>query len=136
MSKNHTISLRFLLADDHLIVRQGIQFIVEELVEDSVFFHVSTLNQLIEQLRKTEVDILVLDAQFPDGVSLSVISEIKKIQPKIKILVFTSFEEEHFSLRFIEAGADGFLSKLSEEGEIKKAISEIVENGKFYPPLT
>lgn len=129
-------NLRFLLADDHLIVRQGIQMLTEELYEDSVFYHVSTLNQLEETLKNQQYDVLILDVQFPDGNSLSLIPKIKKNQPDIKILVFTSLEEENHSLRFIEAGADGFLAKLSEEDEITKAISAIVEKGRYYSNFT
>ena len=136
MNNLQTDNIKFLLADDHLIVRQGLQFIIEDLFEKSLFSHASNIQQIIKQINENIFDILILDAQFPDGISLSVIPEIKKIQPEIKILIFTSFEEEHFSLKFIEAGANGFLSKLSEEHEIKRAITYIVEKGHFFPPLT
>lgn len=128
--------LKILLADDHLIVRQGLQFIIEEIYEDSTYFHASTLKKVLELLALDTFDVLILDAQFPDGISLSIISEVKIIQPEIKLLIFTSFEEEHYSLKFIEAGANGFLSKLSEEDVICSAIKAIVEEGQYYPVLT
>ncbi|MCO5249011.1 MAG: response regulator transcription factor [Chitinophagales bacterium] len=131
-----TNELKFLLADDHLIVRQGMQFVIEDLYEDTIFSHVSNMKQLVDILQQNMVDILILDAQFPDGVSLSIIPEIKRIQPQIKILIFTSFEEENFSLKFIEAGVNGFLSKLSEEDEIRNAIQSMVEKGHYFSPLT
>lgn len=133
---NNTENLTFLLADDHLIVRQGMQFTLEDLFEKPQIFHASTIPKIIERLAKNTVDVLILDAQFPSGVSLSHIPEIRKMQPNIKILIFTSFEEEHFSLKFIEAGANGFLSKLSEEHEIKHALLQLIEKGYYYPILT
>ena len=133
---NNTENLTFLLADDHLIVRQGMQFMLEDLFENSQFFHASSIPQIIEKLAQNTIDVLLLDAQFPSGVSLSHIPEIRKMQPNIKILMFTSFEEEHFSLKFIEAGANGFLSKLSDEHEIKYALLHLVEQGHYYPTLT
>lgn len=136
MNQSEKKSVTFLLADDHNIVRQGIQFVIEDLVEDCRIFHASSIQQILENVKQTPIDIAILDAQFPDGNSLSVIPEIKKLQPKIRILIFTSFEEENYSLKFINAGADGFLSKLSEETEIRKAISEMLENGKYFPPFT
>lgn len=129
-------NLRFLLADDHLIVRQGIQMIIEDMYENSVFNHVSTLNQLKEEIMGNRYDVLILDVQFPDGNSLSLIPEIKKFQPELKILIFTSLEEENHSLRFLEAGADGFLAKLSEENEIKEAIRSIIETGEYHSDFT
>lgn len=129
-------SIKFLLADDHNIVRQGIGFIVEELVEDCEIYHASSIQQIRRQIEQNQIDIAILDAQFPDGNSHSLIQEIKKLQPEIKILIFSSFEEENYSLKFINAGADGFLNKLSEETEIKKAIQEIIEKGEYYPAFT
>ncbi|MDR2206877.1 MAG: response regulator transcription factor [Flavobacteriaceae bacterium] len=136
MNENNNKNIKFLLADDHLIVRQGIQFIIEECFENPEFFYASSILKTVELLQKQTIDILILDAQFPDGISLSVIPEIRKIQPEIKILIFTSFEEENFSLKFIKAGANGYLSKLGEENEIKLAIENIAEKGEYYPPFT
>jgi len=129
-------SIQFLLADDHNIVRQGIQFIIEDLIEDCEIYHASSIQQIREQIQQNPIDIAILDAQFPDGNSLSVIPEIRKLQPEIKILIFSSFEEENYSLKFINAGANGFLSKLSEEPEIRKAVSAMIENGEYFPALT
>ena len=124
------------MGDDHNIVRQGLQFIIGDVVENQVITHASSLEQILEQIKSNSFDIAILDAQFPDGNSLSIISEIKQIQPEIKILIFTSFEEENYSLKFINEGADGFLNKLSEEEEIQNSIQEMIENGSSFPPFT
>lgn len=124
------------MGDDHNIVRQGLQFIISDVVENPEIIHASSLEQILEQIKSNSFDIAILDAQFPDGNSLSIIAEIKQIQPEIKILIFTSFEEENYSLKFINEGADGFLNKLSEEIEIQKAIQEMIENGSSFPPFT
>ncbi|MCK9290121.1 MAG: response regulator transcription factor [Bacteroidales bacterium] len=126
----------FLLGDDHSIVRQGVQIIVEEIFEHAFFFHASTLHQVILKVKAHDIDIAILDAQFPDGNCISILPEIKQLVPDCKILIFTSYEEEKFALHFVEAGADGFLSKLSDESEIKQAISEIYAKGKYFSPLT
>jgi len=129
-------SIKFLLGDDHNIVRQGLQFIISDLVENPEFIHAPSLEKILDKIKTNSFDIAILDAQFPDGNSLSMIDEIKKLQPKLKILIFTSFEEENYSLRFIHEGADGFLNKLSEETEIRKSIQEMIEKGKSFPPFT
>ena len=129
-------SIKFLLGDDHNIVRQGLQFVIEDVVENAEIIHASSLEQILNQIKSNSFDIAILDAQFPDGNSLSIISEIKQIQPGIKILIFTSFEEGNYSLKFINEGADGFLNKLSEEAEIQNAIQEMIEKGSSFPPFT
>lgn len=136
MNKSEHKSIKFLLCDDHNIVRQGIQFIIEDIVEDAEIHHASDLQQILNHITSNPVDIVILDAQFPDGNSLSIVAKIKLLQPGIKILIFTSFDEENYSLKFIKEGADGFLSKLSEEPEIRNAILEIIEKGKYLPPFT
>ncbi len=129
-------SLTFLLADDHSIVRQGMQLMIEDLVEDFEIYTASSLLQVRKQIKLHQFDIAILDAELQDGNCISVIPEFKLLQPEVKIMVFTSFEEENYSLKFINAGADGFLSKLSEESEIQNAVSEMIENGKYFPPFT
>ena len=128
--------LKFLLADDHMIVRQGMQLIIEDLVENFEIQTASSLSQIREQIKLHQFDIAILDAQLQDGNCISVIPEFKQLQPDVKIMVFTSFEEENYSLKFINAGADGFLSKLSEEADIQNAVSEMIQNGKYFPPFT
>ncbi|HLV23426.1 MAG TPA: response regulator transcription factor [Moheibacter sp.] len=136
MNSSEQKTLKFLLADDHTIVRQGMQMVVEDLVENHEIYTASSLQQIREQINQHQFDIAILDAQMQDGNCISVIPEFKKLQPNVKIMVFTSFEEENYSLKFIEAGADGFLSKLSEESEIENAVSELINTGKYFPPFT
>lgn len=136
MNRNDKKDMKFLLGDDHSIVRQGIQFTIEDIKGDAEFIHAADLEEILKIIQSEKIDVAVLDAQFPDGNSLSIVSEIKKIQPEIKILIFTSFDEENYSLKYINEGADGFLSKTSEEDEIRFGIREIIENGKYLPAFT
>jgi len=127
--------MKFLLADDHHIVRQGMQLLIEELEEEIQFFHASNLHQILNFVNNQEIDYAILDAQFPDGNCLSIIKEIKITQPNIKILIFSSFEEEIHAVRYINEGADGFLNKLSDEDEIQNAIKNLIHEGKYYSKL-
>lgn len=136
MSNTEQQIMRFLIADDHMIVRQGLRILIDELFPNSVFDHASTIRQLMARTETELFDVIVLDAQFPDGMSLSSIPIIKKRLPKTKLLIFTSFDEEDYSLKFISAGADGFLGKLSSEAEIKVALVQLVSSGVYHPPLT
>jgi len=129
-------SLTFLLADDHSLMRQGIEFIIEDIGLDCEIFHASNLAQTLEQVKTHPIDIAVIDAHFPDGNSLSIIPEIKKIRPDIKIMVFTGIDESSQALKFINAGANGFLSKLSEEEDIKRAILKMQQDGEYISPTT
>lgn len=96
----------------------------------------STLQKALESIKANRIDIAIIDAHFPDGNSLSILSEIKNIRPETKILIFSGIDENTQSLKFINAGANGFLSKLSEEEDVKKAIFEIIQKGEYISPTT
>ncbi|MGG5207338.1 response regulator [Chryseobacterium sp. MIQD13] len=126
----------FLLADDHSIVRQGMEIVVDEIVPNAKVYHTSSLLQVVELIQSKGVDIAIIDAHFPDGNSLHVLPQMKKANPDIKILVFTGLEEELYVLKFIKAGASGYVSKLSEEEQIRQAVSDIVHKGEYFSPLS
>lgn len=129
-------SINVLLADDHSLIRQGIEFLLEELFMEHVVFHASNLHQMLEVIKINPIHIAIIDAHFPDGNSLNVLPEIKKIRSETKILIFTGVDESTHSLKFINAGANGFLSKLSEEEEIKRAILKMKDEGEYISPAT
>ncbi len=126
----------FLLADDHSLIRQGLVFMIEETGLNSRILQASTLAQLLEIAHSESIDIAVIDAHFPDGNSLSLLPELKILQPDMKILIFTGIDEEINALKFIHAGANGFLSKMSEEDEIKQAILRMKTHGQYLSPVT
>jgi len=126
----------FLLADDHSIVRQGMAILIDEVVPNSKIYQTSSSQQIVEMINANGVEIAVIDAHFPDGNSLHIIPLMKTAKPDIKILVFTGLEEELHVLKFIKAGASGYVSKLSEETEIRQAISDIVHKGEYFSPLS
>lgn len=136
MSHIENTSLNFLLADDHSLIRQGIAFLLEDLPFDTVILQAPNLQKTLELIKANPIDIVIIDAHFPDGNSLSLIPEIRKINPETKILVFTGIDENMHALKYINAGANGFLSKLSEEEEIKKAIIKMKEDGEYISPAT
>ncbi|WP_028122378.1 response regulator [Epilithonimonas tenax] len=126
----------FLLADDHSLIRQGIVFLLEDMELECKIFHASTLQQTLESVKSNPVDLLIIDAHFPDGNSLTILQEIKNIRPEVKILIFSGIEENTQSLKFINAGANGFLSKLSEEDDVKQAIQKMLNSGEYISPVT
>jgi DNA-binding NarL/FixJ family response regulator len=121
----------FLIADDHSVVRSGLVIIIKTLFKDASIFQASNFNEIEKTLTNETVDILILDISFPEGNSLNIISNLKLEHPNIKILMFSSYEEDIYALRYIKAGADGYLSKLSTPDEIEVALMKMVKDGKF-----
>ncbi|NPA09616.1 MAG: response regulator transcription factor [Chlorobi bacterium] len=136
MSELNSASVNVLLADDHSLIRQGIVFLLEDMDWECEIFQASGLQQLMNSIQEHPIDIAIIDAHFPDGNSITIVPEIKKISPKTKILIFTGIEESSHSLKFLNAGADGFLSKLNEEEEIAEAIKKMYTHGSYISEVT
>ena len=129
-SKQYTI----LIADDHSIVRQGFKYIINDNCENSFILEAKSFKEINEVLSTNIVNFLILDLNFPDGNSISLIPEIKKKYPDVKILVFTAHDEELYAIKCINAGADGYLSKVCSEDEMINAFIAIKNRGKFISP--
>lgn len=124
----------FLIADDHSVVRSGLLIIIKSVFADATIFQASNFSEIENTLEAQSVDLLILDISFPEGNSLNIISNIKTEYPTIKILMFSSYDEEIYAIRYIKAGADGYLSKLSTPEEIEVAINKMARDGKFTSP--
>ncbi len=112
----------FVVADDNNIVRNGLSFFIKNTYDSVVVHEAATFLDLIQLVEKEKIDLIVLDINFPDGVSLGIIPTVKKIQPEIKILIFSALEESSQSLPYFEAGANGYLNKAATGSDIEQAI--------------
>jgi len=126
-----TSNFTFLVADDHSVVRQGVSLLLKELFFNAKIYQAGNFKETLKVLRETQIDLLVLDINFPDGNSLNIIPETKTIQPDIKILILSAYDEDIYALRYLNAGASGYLSKGSTEEEMKLALKSMMVSGKY-----
>ncbi|WP_264520869.1 response regulator transcription factor [Flavobacterium sp. N1994] len=127
LTNNYT----FLIADDHSVVRQGISLVIKELFLNAKIHTAGTFKETLKVVKETKLDLLVLDINFPDGNSINIIPEVKSLQPDIKILIFTAYDESIYAMRYLNAGASGFLNKGCSEDEIKNAVKSMITSGKY-----
>ncbi len=122
---------KILLADDHYVVRQGLKMLFNF---HYPFFNVveaSDFSEIYDVFNNHKIDLIVLDATFPNGNSLAEIPKIKVISNHTKILMYTALDEDKVGVVYLNAGADGFISKLAEENEIRNAIDQMFSLGKY-----
>lgn len=120
-----------LIADDHSIVRFGITVAINDAFKHADITHASTIKEVYSHLNFKKYDLILLDINMPGGNNINVIKEILKLQTDVKILIFSSYDENIYALRYIEAGAAGYLNKNTAVEELSNAISTILENGKY-----
>ncbi|WP_027379600.1 response regulator transcription factor [Chryseobacterium daeguense] len=121
-----------LIADDHDIVLAGTSLILESRLENAVIDQAEDYPEAIDKISKKKYDLVILDINMPESKNKKMISEIKAIDPDIKILIFSAYEEE-IAVQYIKEGANGYLSKLSKVDEISEAVSRIFSEGYYYP---
>jgi len=121
----------FLIADAHIVVRVGLSLVIKEMFLNTSIKIAANFKDIFDLLKEIQFDLLILDVNFPDGNSINILSLIKTIQPDLKILIFSTSDENIYAIRYLSAGACGYLSKEATEDEIKNAINNIVISGNY-----
>lgn len=123
-----------LIADDHVIIRRGIKFILENNFGRANYIEVANLAGIKEKLEKhPDISHMLLDMQLTDGNLLEILPEIKKQYPNIPIMVFSMVNEEIYGKRLLKNGVDYFISKQLPEEEIIKALNAFFSGKKQTP---
>lgn len=120
-----------LLADDHSVVRQGISMILKETYKDLTILHAADFEAAMAHLKKQPIYLVVLDISIPEGKGVQMVELIKEINPNVKILIFSAYEEDLYAMRYLKAGAEGYLNKLSSEKEFGIAFKAMLEDGAY-----
>jgi two-component system, NarL family, invasion response regulator UvrY len=123
--------IKLLLADDHVIIRRGLKVMIDNHFLKTPIFEADTNRSVLRILENEAITHAILDMQLQDGNILEVFQQIRQLYPQIKVLVYTMNAEEIYGPRMIQMGASGFLSKNSDEAEVKKAL-ELFFQGRDY----
>jgi len=123
--------INILIADDHTIVRKGLIELVEDTGEIKVVSEAKNSAEVIHLLSENSYDVVVLDISMPGRSGLEALKEIKKIKPKLPVLILSMHPEEQYAVRVIKAGASGYLNKDSAPEELINAIKTIAGGRKY-----
>ncbi len=123
--------LKILVADDHPIVRQGLMRIIEDTHDMVVEDEVDNGTDAVNKVQKKDYDLVLLDITMPAKNGLEIIKEIKRVKPKLPILILTMHPEKNYGLRALQAGADGYLTKERAPFELTEAIHKVAGGGKY-----
>jgi len=123
------------LADDHALFRKGVRKIIEEVPDLKVVGEVKDGLEILELLKKTSPDLVILDISMPNLRGLEAAREIKGLYPQVKVLLLTMHKKKDFLQQGLEAGVDGFLVKEDADTELLQAVQSIRKGEKYYSPL-
>jgi DNA-binding NarL/FixJ family response regulator len=122
---------QIILADDHLMFRQGLRKIIEERADLEIIGEADCGLKLLELLQKLVPDLVILDISMPNLRGVEAVREIKSLRPSAKILILTMHKEREYLYQSISAGADGYLLKEDADTELFSAIKTI-QQGRIY----
>ena len=122
---------RIVLADDHVLVRQGLRRILEDMAGLEVIGEANDGLDLLNLLSRVTPHMVILDIFMPNLRGIEAIHEIKKIHPDVKVLILTMHKDKEYLYLALSAGAKGYLLKEDADKELFSAI-EKVQQGKTY----
>jgi len=123
--------IHVLLADDHIIVLEGLQAVLNSQQGIEVSGSVNNGEDVLSFLSKQTVDVVVLDINMPVMDGLKCAQKIKELYPKTKIIILTMYAQKSFIEEILRIGIDGCLLKSNSGRELSDAIIRVV-SGKSY----
>ncbi len=118
-------TIRILIADDHAIVRKGLQTLIASEAGMEIVGEAADGVAVVQQARALQPDVILLDMMMPRQSGLEAITEIKQHNPEARILVLTSFAEDDKVFPAMKAGALGYLLKDSDPDQLLQAINDV-----------
>ena len=128
------MKIRVILADDHVMLREGIKQLLEFDHTIEVVAEANNGVECLEKIESVEADVLLLDINMPKKSGLDALQEIKKKKKKIKVLILTVHEEVEYLVRAIDLGVEGYILKDSGSMELKRAIHAVLKGESYIQP--
>ncbi|TAH42588.1 MAG: response regulator transcription factor [Bacteroidetes bacterium] len=122
---------KFLIADDHTVVRKGLIQILMDQFPLVSFTEVNDGNELLLEARKGNWDIIITDLSMPGRNGLDTLKQLHTEKPSIPVLVLSIHSEDQYAVRVLKAGASGYLTKESAPDELVKAVLQILNGHKY-----
>lgn len=123
--------IRLVVADDHAIVREGLKQILATVPDFQVVGEAADGAQVMQRVRETEFDLLLLDLSMPGRSGMELIRLVRAEKPRVRILVLSMHQEMQYAVRAIKSGASGYLTKESASAELERALRKIAAGGAY-----
>ena len=124
--------INVVLADDHVLVRDGIKALLEDQSDITVVSEASNGKEALKVIAEQKPHVLIVDIRMPEMNGIEVVAEVKKNHKDVKTLVLSMHDSEEYVVQSIQAGADGYLLKGSSKKEFLKAVSKVASGDKYF----
>ena len=126
--------INILIADDHLIIRQGLRLILETENDFELIGEASDGNEALDLCKKLKPDVVLMDLRMPNMDGLTAIEKLRVEQPEIAVIILTTFNEDDLMLRGLQAGAHGYLLKDTDRNTLFNTIRAAARGETLLKP--
>ncbi|MEI7964876.1 MAG: response regulator transcription factor [Chitinophagaceae bacterium] len=128
--------IKVIIADDHVLYRAGVKTALSAKTDVKVIAEADNGMHLLNMLKNTPCDVILLDIQMPIMDGIAALPEIKKICPNAKVIMLTMMDDHSMITKLMELGANSYLTKTSDSEVIYEAIKTCYEQEYFFNSLT
>ena len=124
--------IRVLIADDHAVVREGIQSVLHAGEGFTIVGAAATGDEALNLAQSHRPDVVVLDISMPGRTGLEVAAEIRQALPETRVLMLSIHDHAEYVMESVRAGADGYLRKDAAPGELREAVRAVYRGDSFF----
>ncbi len=125
-------TIRVLLVDDHVIVRDGLKTLIGPQHGMEVVGEAESGKQALRLCKEEAVDLIIMDINMPEMNGIEATRKIREVYPEIKILALTMSDRDTHIRSMIQAGASGYILKNAGKKELKKATEALMEGRHYF----
>jgi two-component system response regulator DevR len=127
--------IRVFLLDDHEVVRRGLRDLLETEPDIQVVGESGSAQEATRRIPALRPDVAIFDARLPDGSGIDVCREVRSVDPSIRGLILTSYEDDEALFAAIMAGADGYLLKQIHGTDLVDAVRRVAGGQSLLDPV-
>ena len=128
--------IRVFLADDHLILREGIRSLLEKVPDIEMIGEADNGSEAVTKVKQLMPDVVLMDITMPGLNGLEATRQIKQEDPSMKVLILTMHETDQYLSEMLEAGASGYVVKTTTSTELISAIRAVYQGDvHLYPSI-
>ena len=123
---------RIIIADDHAVVRTGLQMILDETPDLSIEDEARNGQELLDKLQVAEYNLVILDISMPGRDALDVLIEIKTRWESLPVVIFSMNPDEVYAIRMIKNGASAYINKETKPKQIIEILRTVLSGRKYF----
>src|SRR5688572_25999466 len=129
-----THEMRVLCVDDHAIFRQGVKQILLQHDRQMKIGEAASAQKALEMVREARWDVVILDLSLPDRSGLQLLTELKREQPDLPVLILSMHADDEYAIRSLRSGASAYVTKGGAPEELVTALEKVISGGRYITP--